>query len=274
MIFIGKLFSMKIKFRIILFIAIIFYMPDAHAVEILMAERTSLFEKRHYESWSGDAEMDYYILKPQNYDPQKSYPMVVNLHGGTGRALGAYSLSSPAMRANFPSFILVPYITKASGWEVEVYDDFWPIPNTHVMRIIKKMMKEYPINSDQIYVTGHSMGGFGTFGMVAEYPHFFAVAVPLCGGGDISDAPKMVDTTMWIFHGNQDRSISVDKSRNISKAILKAGGGKVFYTEYPIGHDVWTLVYDRFDFWQALFKQKRDFTEVTLIQRFKNYLVQ
>ncbi|PZP54835.1 MAG: hypothetical protein DI586_08680 [Micavibrio aeruginosavorus] len=258
------------KYILLLLVSIVIFAPKTFAAEILMNERTSLFEKHHYESWSGKAEMDYYVLKPLNYDPQKFYPLVVNLHGGTGRALGAYALSAPQLRENFPAFILVPHVTGVSSWEVEAYEDFWPIPNTHVMRIIKTLMKEYSIDENRIYLTGHSMGGFGTFGMVAQYPDFFAVAAPLCGGGDISDAPKMVDTQMWIFHGNKDRNISVEKSRNISKAIAKAGGTKVYYTEYPIGHDVWTLVYDKFYFWSALFKQRREIQDASFSKVLKD----
>jgi predicted peptidase len=190
----------------------------------LMRERTSLFQKRHYQSLTGLASMDYYILKPSDYNPQHKYPLVVALHGASGHAWGAYVLSLPPMQQAYPAFVLVPRAKFVGSWEN----------------------------------AGYSMGGFGTFGMVAEYPELFAAAAPLCGGGEGKDAVKMIRTPLWAFHGTQDDNIPVKESRDMTQAIKWAGGKQVYFTEFPtLGHNVWNQVYQSPEFWNWMFNQRR-----------------
>lgn len=102
------------------------------------------------------------------------------------------------------------------------------------------------------------MGGVGTWGAVARYPQLFAAAVPICGAWDVADAPKMTGVPLWVFHGAEDPNVKVQYSRDLTEAVIKAGG-IVKYTEYPAtGHDSWTKACDEPAMWEWLFSQRRN----------------
>jgi len=113
-----------------------------------------------------------------------------------------------------------------------------------VLELMDKVIDEYPINTKKIYVTGLSMGGFGTWDLISRIPERIAAAAPVCGGGDETQAAKLVDIPIWVFHGSEDTVVPVDRSRHMVQAIKDAGGTKIKYTEYPgIGHGSWKPAY-------------------------------
>ena len=125
------------------------------------------------------------------------------------------------------------------------------------MELVRQLQKDYRIDSDRLYVTGLSMGGFGTFELTTRYPDVFAAAAPICGGGDPTKAKTLSALPVWVFHGDADRVVPVGFSRSMVKAIETAGG-KPKYTEYPgVGHDCWTATYADPAFHDWLFAQTR-----------------
>ncbi|MFN9041975.1 MAG: dienelactone hydrolase family protein, partial [Planctomyces sp.] len=95
----------------------------------------------------------------------------------------------------------------------------------------------------RIYVTGLSMGGFGTWELITRKPELFAAAAPICGGGDPAKAAACSSLPIWVFHGDRDTVVRPELSRNMVEALKKAGGMPK-YTEYPgVGHDSWTATY-------------------------------
>ena len=128
---------------------------------------------------------------------------------------------------------------------------------TMVFEVVDKLAKENKVDPARIYVTGLSMGGFGSFGAVGHRPDFFAAAMPICGGGDSKTAEKMKKVPFWVFHGDADNTVPVECSRVMVKA-LKDAGAEVKLTEYPgVGHDSWTQTYKNDDVWKWLFSQKK-----------------
>ncbi|MDA7619525.1 prolyl oligopeptidase family serine peptidase [bacterium] len=127
-----------------------------------------------------------------------------------------------------------------------------------VFEVVDKLAKKHKVDPNRIYVTGLSMGGFGTFGSVAHRPDFFAAAMPVCGGGDAKTAAKMAQVPFWVFHGDADKVVPVACSRVMAKA-LKDAGAEVKLTEYPgVGHDSWTQTYRSPQTWKWLFSQKKN----------------
>jgi predicted peptidase len=117
-------------------------------------------------------------------------------------------------------------------------------------------MKEYPVDPSRIYITGVSMGGFGTWDLLARLPGKFAAAIPICGGGDEQTALKIKHIPLWVFHGAKDDIVSPKQSRTMIKALQDAGGAPG-YTEYPdIEHSSWVQAYREPHLLPWLFKQK------------------
>ena len=102
------------------------------------------------------------------------------------------------------------------------------------------------------------MGGFGTWEALSRRPEMFAAAIPVCGGGDVRQAPKLKDIPIRVFHGSADGVVMVKRSRDMVAAIRAAGGTKISYTEYPgVNHNSWTVTYANHDNLRWLFSQSR-----------------
>src|SRR5436853_6329184 len=98
--------------------------------------------------------------------------------------------------------------------------------------LISQVLKTLPVDSNRIYITGLSMGGFGTFDAIERYPQLFAAAVPVCGGGDAARAASIAHLPIWIFHGAEDPSVNPLYALDMFQALTKAGAHPAF-TQYP-----------------------------------------
>ena len=199
----------------------------------------------------------YAILKPAMLKPEAKYPLVVSLHGAGGRGKQRWvvnctankALSQPAMRQKYPCYIIAPTVGRDQRWD--------GAPLSALMELIKSSLKEHAIDPARIYVTGQSMGGAGTYSAILAEPNLFAAAVPVCGRGQPDLAKKIVHIPIWIFHGELDRVVPTQHSRDMNAALKKAGG-KPTYTEYAgVRHNSWTPAYADKKLWEWLFAQKR-----------------
>lgn len=122
---------------------------------------------------------------------------------------------------------------------------------------IDRLIAAGRVDPDRLYITGLSMGGYGTWYAAGMPGSRFAAAAPICGGGDPAWAKRYVDLPLWVFHGGDDRAVPVGRSREMVEAI-RAAGGQLQYTEYPaVGHDSWTQTYADDAFHDWLFAQRR-----------------
>ena len=214
------------------------------------------FVQAEYKDSKG-TQLRYAILKPAKIKPSTKYPLVVSLHGIGGRGSQKWEdncaankvLSQPAMRQKYPCYIIAPTVDPNQRWD--------GAPLAALIELIKSSLKEHPIDPSRIYVTGQSMGGFGTYSAILAEPHLFAAAVPVCGRGQTDQAKKIVHLPIWIFHGEKDSLIPPRHSREMVAALKKAGG-KPIYTEYAgVGHGSWGPAYAEEKLWEWLFAQKR-----------------
>ena len=110
--------------------------------------------------------------------------------------------------------------------------------------ILLKIIKNYRVDKTRVYITGLSMGGYGTWALAARRPDLFAAAVPICGGGDPATVNVLKNLPIWVFHGGLDEVALSEESEKMVRALEKEGG-KVRYTLYPEAyHDSWTETYD------------------------------
>jgi len=192
------------------------------------------------------------------WDGSKRYPLVIWLHGsgssGTdnqaqmGGATGVFT--NAENQSERPCFMLAPQCPDAAiGWKNEVAGK--------LMALIADLAEKLPIDPERIYLTGSSMGGFGTWSLIAKYPNVFACAVPLCGGGDPKTAEIVKNTPVWAFHGDQDPMVPIERDR-VMVAALKAINGNVQFTELTgEGHNITGIVYAKRDLHYWMFEQRR-----------------
>ena len=223
-----------------------------------------LFESRTYVNSKGDT-LFYHLLKPLNFDSTKKYPLVVSLpYGGQPAtdkirqmegAVAAEVLSTDINRTNYPAFLFIPNCPPGSGWGgIPNY----PSVDSLVYEAINSLDKELGIDVKRRYVTGLSRGGYGAWHFICTRPDMFAAAIPVAGGEDPKLASRIVNIPVWAFHGAQDKNVPVGGSRDMIKAIKKAGGNPK-YTEFPNeGHNIWYQVSITPGLWDWLFAQKRD----------------
>jgi predicted peptidase len=201
---------------------------------------------------------------PLDYDSAKIYPLVVCLHGSSGRGndnvkqigtcLPATLLSNEENRKKYPAFLLVPQCPMNMSWGGTQNT---PSVDSLVIETILALEKEFPIDIDRRYVAGNSMGGYGTWHLILTHPEMFAAAIPISGGGDPAFAPKLTKVPIWAFHGAKDMNVPVSGSRYIIEAIKKAGGNPQ-YSEFPDkAHDITKEVVSTPGLLDWLFAQKK-----------------
>jgi predicted peptidase len=125
------------------------------------------------------------------------------------------------------------------------------------MAMIEAVLKDEPVDLRRVYLTGISMGGFGTWDLASRMPDLFAALLPVCGGGDEQTAARIAGIPTWVAHGDADKAVPVERSRSMVKA-LETAGGRPHYVEMPgVGHDAWTPTYHDPAALDWLFAQRR-----------------
>jgi predicted peptidase len=209
-------------------------------------------EKSFEKDGDSKVKFNYWLYLPPGYGKgEKVWPLVLFLHGAgeTGSDIQKVKIHGPPKLAEgkkFP-FILVSPQAPVRGWN----------PG-NLNALLDDVMAHYKVDADRVYVTGLSMGGYGTWALAAAYPNKFAAIAPICGGGKPADAKKIKDLPIWVFHGGQDPIVKVAQSEAMVNALKSAGAEHVKFTVYPdAGHDSWTETYNNPDFYDWLLKQKR-----------------
>ena len=175
----------------------------------------------------------YALFIPQNYGIEKAgTPLIIYLHGAGQRgsditALGMHGIPGVYKKnEDFPFIALAPQCQKNEYWNPDA-----------LKTLIDHVTSELRVDTSRIYLTGQSMGGFGSWALAARYPDTFAAVAPICGGGNPDDAAKLKDIPIWTFHGDIDKIVPIEKSQVMVDA-LKEIGGNIKFTIYPgVGHN-------------------------------------
>ena len=229
------------------------------------------YEAKSYQNADGQTLL-YRLLKPQQIEPGKRYPLVLFLHGigerGADNAKqlvhGAGEFAKPENRQKYPCFVVAPQCPPKGKW---VNVDFKPpshtmpekpsMPLKLALELVDKLAAELPVDKDRLYITGLSLGGFGAWDAIQRRPDYFAAAMPICGGGDTAQAPRLKHLPIWAFHGGTDTAVLPRRTTAMIEAIRLAGGTPKM-TIYPgVGHDCWTRTYADPAVLAWLFAQKK-----------------
>lgn len=205
-------------------------------------------------------ELEYLLHVPENHrEDGPPLPLVLFLHGAGERGSDLEILKKhgpPKLLASgqsIPAIVVSPQSPSGSWWNDQV---------DALVALLDEIEAEYNVDPDRIYVTGLSMGGYGTWALLAEQPERFAAAMPICGGGMAAMTRRLSEVPIWIFHGDSDSVVPVDESQRMSAALGRAGSEVARLTLYPgVNHDSWTRTYDDPAVWQWLFAQRRPSTD-------------
>jgi predicted peptidase len=213
----------------------------------------------------------YQVYLPLDYSSARQWPVVLFLHGagerGDNGLRPTLSGLAHAIRQNrelVPALVVFPQVTHP--------DSFWAGADAEMaLAALDATITEFGGDPERAYLTGLSMGGFGTWRIAAEHPNRFAAIVPIASGlldpGPVGSLPLPADPydelakrvrhlPIWVFHGERD-TLSVQEEREYVAALKRVGAG-IRYTEYPgVGHDAWTQAYADPKLWEWLFAQRR-----------------
>lgn len=184
-------------------------------------------------------QMQYLIRYPENYKTGEKYPVILFLHGAGTRSNDIKVLAGnsffrlTAKHESFP-FVCVAPLCHSETW----FDQFETLK-----RFVEMVQKAEYTDPDRIYLTGNSMGGYGSWQLAISMPEVFAAMVPVCGGGMYWDAGRLKNLPIWAFHGDIDPTVFTEESVKMVEAVNKRGGNAKL-TIYPnTKHDSWTATY-------------------------------
>ena len=219
-----------------------------------MGHHTQSFKKEIMKTLKAD----YLLYLPEKYvTTQKKWPLILFLHGSgeRGNELRKVEIHGPPKliaieRKEFPFVIVSPQCPKYGWWSNELQIDT-------LKALLDDVVSRYRIDKERIYVTGSSMGGYGTWRLAAAYPDRFAAIAPICGGGCPDDASSIAHLPIWVFHGAKDEAVLVKESEEMV-AALENVGCNVKFTVYPnAGHDSWTETYENPELYEWFLKHTR-----------------
>jgi predicted peptidase len=200
----------------------------------------------------------YVVYLPEQYDGTRAMPVILFLYGAAERGTDGMRQTrvgiGPALEQfpeRYPAIVVMPQCPPGAGWQ--------GAPADAALAALEETIEEHDADADRLYLTGVSMGGFGSFLIASEEPDRFAAVVPICGGGSPeSMADSLSGLPIWVFHGAADDVVPVERSREMVDAIQRAGGTRVLYTEYSgVGHESWERAYGEPQLPVWLFSQSR-----------------
>lgn len=195
----------------------------------------------------------YLLHLPDGYDDtDEPWPLLLFLHGAgeRGDSLALVKQHGPlkliAQGERLPFVVVAPQAPAGGGWDALT-----------LLALLDDITAAYRVDEDRMYVTGLSMGGFGTWALIGADPDRFAAAVPICGGGEPWRACTIGRLPVWAFHGAADPVVPLKRSEAMVRA-LEACGGDVRLTTYPsVGHDSWTVTYANPELYEWLLRHRR-----------------
>ena len=197
----------------------------------------------------------YLLFLPEGYGEQKQdWPLILFLHGAGERGddLEKVKVHGPPKivesKKDFPFIVVSPQCPK---------DDWWPKMADVLINLLDDIVSRYNVDKERIYLTGLSMGGYGTWSLACEYPDQFAAIAPICGGGNPEKACNLKNVPIWVFHGAKDNAVPLKRSEEMVNAV-KACGGDARLTVYSdVGHDSWTVTYNNEELYDWFLKHHK-----------------
>jgi predicted peptidase len=186
----------------------------------------------------------FLLYLPEDYAVgERTWPLVLFLHG-RGESDGPLSLVAkwgpPQLVARgdkLPYVLVSPQCPREESWSQDGQQ-------AALVQLLDHAVKTWNVDQDRIYLTGLSMGGYGSWRLAADHPERFAAVAPVCGGGDPARADRLKSLPIWAWHGTEDRAVPLERSVEMVEAIRASGGDKIRFTSLEgVGHNSWSAAY-------------------------------
>lgn len=217
--------------------------------------------------------LPFRFLKPLRYDVRKQYPLVIFFHGAGERGNdnaqqlkhGANLFLNPENREKFPCFVVFPQCPNNQQWVNMAWSGDTgtrPAQPSDAMAlalgIMDSVIANFKVDTNRLYATGLSMGGYATWDCVTRFPDRFAAGAPVCGGGDFKTVtPTVAKVPVWAFHSEDDKTVKVKRTRDMIKAMREAGGQPKYFEYFGLGHNSWGKALSEPEFLPWMFAQRR-----------------
>ena len=218
-------------------------------------------------------ELDYLIHFPADYDPagEQTYPLVIFLHGAGERGddLNKIKKWGP------PKFVAEQTLPAELQEAIIVSpqcgkDQWWPSDTmlAALDQMFDDLLAAHAVDPTRVYLTGVSMGGYGTWAWAGKHPKRFAAIAPICGGGSFFNARTIANAKLpvWCFHGDQDNIVPLSESLAMMQTLYQIGhkGNHARLTVFPnTTHNSWTPAYATEELWSWMFSHQRQDTPET-----------
>jgi len=218
--------------------------------------------------------LPYRLFLPENYNKNIKYPLLLAFHGAGEKGDDNYSQLEPWVAAwidkkvqrKSPCIILMPQCPQNKQWVDVPFGKgsylISEVPMTQPMKLAKnifdKVINEYSVDINRIYVMGVSMGGYATWNFVLNYPDIAAAAVPICGGGDPSLANRIKSLPIWAFHGDQDKTVPISGTKDMINELKRLGNNNLQFTIYKnVGHEAYDMAWKDLELVSWVFEQNK-----------------
>jgi len=238
------------------------------ALEVSAELDMTLFQRKmHFEEKvTKTLALDYLLYLPKDYTKEKTktHPTILFLHGAVERGTNVNKVAvhgpPKLVKAgkDFPFIIISPQCPEGQVWSTEILN-----------ALLDDVEKTYRVDKTRVYLTGLSMGGYGTWALGLGFPERFAAMAPICGGGerityllgsrDKVRGPMLKTMPIWVFHGAKDTVVPLSESERMVEMLKKGGNQNVKLTVYPEAqHDSWTATYDNPELFEWFLQHKRE----------------
>jgi len=203
--------------------------------------------------------LNYVLYTPNKYlETDSELPLVLYLHGVGERGTDLKKLELNGVPElirkgkQFPFLTLAPQCPDFGWWSRSEYVEA-------LASLTKEIINSHRVDKKRVYVTGLSMGGYGTLALAKKYPKLYSAIIPICGGmDDHKDIERLKDMPIWLFHGNKDNTHPVEGSITIYD-LLKPNNQNIKLTIYEgVGHNSWDETYTNDEVYDWLLSHKKE----------------
>jgi predicted peptidase len=227
------------------------------------ASKTNQMAKQFTFKTAQQIDLKYLLYLPKGYEAKsdKKWPLILFLHGAGERGTNVWKVATHGPvkhvtpETDFPFIVVSPQCLEGRVWS-----------NEPLMALLDDIMRTYPVDKSRVYLTGLSMGGYGTWSLGLEHPERFAAIAPICGGGEwvkallgSRDNPEAFKSLpIWAFHGAKDDTVPLSESQRMVDTVKKLGVKEVKLTVYPeANHNSWTETYKNPELYQWFLQHER-----------------